>query len=399
AAAPKDTLQIGDAGNKQMVTVKEEGEKGLAQFFEKEKSAFKGVLGPNGMPPMPPSRHQTSKRYTMLEEDEQAYSSSGSGDEDGIVVKLWIADCSHITCNKHLPGGGTSCAHATEPYYLLTKSLAVSFHPKGQPPKAQCPQCVENGDSEVKSLYPIRGLQDGELDEQIPEEWLRCPPIKLDGKIPGMEALRHQFQYMNISRYAIRITKHWKSTAAKQRVMEAAYGKERKQRRQIQNEVLDLKSKIEGLEKCEARLAKWESRKPVINHYLGIVGDMAKEIKTLRDRLAELGYDAAAQDFLFNMAPWDGNRAPQFRENAGYQRHQTNSIHSKNAISEEQQQTSSGRKRKLSELVDGHNYHDPPLSYIAGDVSFTCTSSITVSNAERLSLWAIGLARTAPPKL
>ncbi|RMY27047.1 hypothetical protein D0865_04932 [Hortaea werneckii] len=75
AAAPKDTLQIGDAGNKQMVTVKEEGEKGLAQFFEKEKSAFKGVLGPNGMPPMPPSRHQTSKRYTMLEEDEQAYSS------------------------------------------------------------------------------------------------------------------------------------------------------------------------------------------------------------------------------------------------------------------------------------------------------------------------------------
>ncbi|RMZ27011.1 hypothetical protein D0859_08922 [Hortaea werneckii] len=76
AAAPKDTLQIGDAGNKQMVTVKEEGEKGLAQFFEKEKSAFKGVLGPNGMPPMPPSRHQTSKRYTMLEEDEQAYSSN-----------------------------------------------------------------------------------------------------------------------------------------------------------------------------------------------------------------------------------------------------------------------------------------------------------------------------------
>ena len=28
AAAPKDTLQIGDAGNKQMGTVKEEGEKG-----------------------------------------------------------------------------------------------------------------------------------------------------------------------------------------------------------------------------------------------------------------------------------------------------------------------------------------------------------------------------------
>ncbi|RMZ02840.1 hypothetical protein D0862_05885 [Hortaea werneckii] len=285
---------------------------------------------------------------------------SGSGDEDGIVVKLWIADCSHITCNKHLPGGGTSYAYTTDPYYLLTKSLAVPFHLKGQPPKAQCPQCVENGDSEVKSLYPIRGLQDGEFDEQIPKEWLRCPPIKLDGEIPGMEALR--FQYMNISRYAIRITKHWKSTAAKQSVMESAYGKERKQRRHIQNEVLDLKSKIEELEKCETRLAKWESRKPIINHYLGIVGDMAKEIKTLRDQLAELGYDSAGQDFMFTMASWDGNQTPRIYDNTEHPRHQTNSIHSRNAITEEQQQTSSARKRKLSELADGHNYHDPPLS-------------------------------------
>lgn len=31
---------------------------------------------------------------------------SGSGDEDGIVTKLWIAECSHITCGKHLEGGG-----------------------------------------------------------------------------------------------------------------------------------------------------------------------------------------------------------------------------------------------------------------------------------------------------
>ncbi|RMY74171.1 hypothetical protein D0864_10073 [Hortaea werneckii] len=252
---------------------------------------------------------------------------SGSGDEDGIVVKLWIADCSHITCNKHLPGGGMSYARTTDRYYLLTKSLAVPFHPKGQPPKAQCPQCMENGNNEVKSLYPIRGLQDGEFDEQIPKEWLRCPPTKLDGEIPGMEALR--FQYMNISRYAIRITKHWKSTAAKQRKMEAAYVKERKQRRQIQNEVLDLKGKIEELEKCEARLAKWESRKPIINHYLGIVGDMAKEIKTLRDLLAELGYESTGQNFLFDMASWDGTRRPRVHDNTEYQGYKANPVHSK----------------------------------------------------------------------
>ena len=31
---------------------------------------------------------------------------SGSGNEDGIVTKMWIADCSHVTCAKHLENGG-----------------------------------------------------------------------------------------------------------------------------------------------------------------------------------------------------------------------------------------------------------------------------------------------------
>jgi hypothetical protein len=75
AAAPKeDVLQIGDAGSKQLVALKEEGEKGLSAFFEKDKSVAQGVLGPNGMPPMPASRHLQGKRYTMLPREEQAYS-------------------------------------------------------------------------------------------------------------------------------------------------------------------------------------------------------------------------------------------------------------------------------------------------------------------------------------
>ena len=82
----------------------------------------------------------------------------------------------------------------------------------------------------------------------------------------------------------------------------------------------------------------------------------------MRDQLADLGYEAAGQDFMFDMAQWDGNRAPRIHDNAELQRHQANSIHSKNAITEDQQQTSSARKRKLSELADSHNYHDPPLS-------------------------------------
>lgn len=65
---------------------------------------------------------------------------------------------------------------------------------------------------------------------------------------------------------------------------------------------------------------------------------------------------------MFTMASWDGNQTPRIYDNTEHPRHQTNSIHSRNAITEEQQQTSSARKRKLSELADGHNYHDPPLS-------------------------------------
>lgn len=33
---------------------------------------------------------------------------SGSGDDDGIVTRLWIAECSHVSCGKHLAGGGAS---------------------------------------------------------------------------------------------------------------------------------------------------------------------------------------------------------------------------------------------------------------------------------------------------
>ena len=44
---------IGEAGQKQLVEAKSEGEKGLAAFFEKEKALAKDVLGPGGMPPLP----------------------------------------------------------------------------------------------------------------------------------------------------------------------------------------------------------------------------------------------------------------------------------------------------------------------------------------------------------
>lgn len=81
AAAPKeDVLQIGDAGTKQLVEVKEEGEKGLATFFKKDNKNMMGVLGPGGMPPMPKNLGQNmvqgsdGHRYEI--QKEQSYETS-----------------------------------------------------------------------------------------------------------------------------------------------------------------------------------------------------------------------------------------------------------------------------------------------------------------------------------
>lgn len=77
--SPKeDVLQIGDAGAKQLVQVKQEGEdKGLAAFFEKEKSASKGIFGPGGLPPFPSGMSRTSpmggRKYVMDADREQGF--------------------------------------------------------------------------------------------------------------------------------------------------------------------------------------------------------------------------------------------------------------------------------------------------------------------------------------
>lgn len=76
AAQPKeDQLKIGEAGKNQLIALKEEGEKGLSAFFEKEKSMSRGVLGPNGMPPLP-ARYGVTKqdpKYTLSKDEEQPY--------------------------------------------------------------------------------------------------------------------------------------------------------------------------------------------------------------------------------------------------------------------------------------------------------------------------------------
>jgi hypothetical protein len=73
-ASPTKEL-IGESGQKELIAVKEEGEKGLAAFFEKEKDASVNVLGADGLPPLPSGLSTTKdgkKDYELLQD--QSYS-------------------------------------------------------------------------------------------------------------------------------------------------------------------------------------------------------------------------------------------------------------------------------------------------------------------------------------
>jgi hypothetical protein len=74
AAAPKDdVLQLGEAGSKQLVQVKEESERGLSPHFQQNAASLQAVLGPDGLPPRPPSLHRANRTYGLIKEEEQTY--------------------------------------------------------------------------------------------------------------------------------------------------------------------------------------------------------------------------------------------------------------------------------------------------------------------------------------
>ncbi|PYH40514.1 putative NADH-ubiquinone oxidoreductase 21 kDa subunit [Aspergillus saccharolyticus JOP 1030-1] len=65
-AAPKEVLKLGEAGAKQLVSVKQQGdERGLAGLFEKNKMEARGVLDANGLPPLPCSLNSSASKYRL----------------------------------------------------------------------------------------------------------------------------------------------------------------------------------------------------------------------------------------------------------------------------------------------------------------------------------------------
>lgn len=89
-----------------------------------------------------------------------------------------------------------------------------------------------------------------------------------------------QFQYSNIVHYARGVTMNWRDANHKQRAMEESCSKERKAHRRMQTELLEMKTRVAVLEKAEAQLQKWESRRALISHYLGVVKDMSELVQS-----------------------------------------------------------------------------------------------------------------------
>lgn len=88
---------------------------------------------------------------------------------------------------------------------------------------------------------------------------------------------------MALVRYARNVRNHTKDALHKAHATETAFAKERKQRRQVQAEALNLQSRLERFEKIESKLNMWESRKPKIFHYLGIFGEMMRQAGSFTD--------------------------------------------------------------------------------------------------------------------
>lgn len=89
------------------------------------------------------------------------------------ITKLWLTECAHLTCGRHLPGGG------------------APFHSIHEVPRAPCPLCsIENDDHSDKALFFINGISKGQYDVNIPDVYFQMPPIQLSGGDPGLEALR-----------------------------------------------------------------------------------------------------------------------------------------------------------------------------------------------------------------
>ncbi|KAJ9665117.1 hypothetical protein H2201_004777 [Coniosporium apollinis] len=295
----------------------------------------------------------------------------GRSPEAQIATRLWLTECAHLTCGEHLEGGG------------------APFHPEGEQPRAPCPLCVvEKNDGRPKSLYGIRGTQEGSYDEAIPGSWFESPPVRLDRNGAGMEALRvsntqcsatwlkrltdMQFQYLQLIRFSTKILQKSRQATQTQAEAERTIEDLLSSHQTLEDRVKELKSRVKALERSEAKLRHWEEREPAIRHYLGVVSAIAKENDSLKAQLVALGYEVPKTNYSLKLADdrhlLNASRAGEKQQPAPPERSQVHEVsqtpgvrqndrssNNQDRSSESHETTSSGRKRKLQEFTE-QNY-------------------------------------------
>ncbi|CAD6593676.1 MAG: hypothetical protein ASARMPREDX12_007428 [Alectoria sarmentosa] len=183
---------------------------------------------------------------TIYAHDDQNNGLRNNGDpHKSKITKLWLTECAHLTCGKHLPGGG------------------APFHSLHEVPRAPCPLCsIEKNDHSDKALFFINGLSKGQYDGNIPDVYFQTPPIQLSGGDPGLEALR--FQYLSLLRSGTK-----------------------------------THEKLIGLAQA---LKRWEDKKPEIVRSLSSVAPLRDELLSAGRRLMALGEDVSSIETMLKLA-------------------------------------------------------------------------------------------------
>jgi molecular chaperone GrpE (heat shock protein) len=87
---------------------------------------------------------------------------------------------------------------------------------------------------------------------------------------------------MALARYSQKAHTRWKAAEEKHAAAANALSRERKQRKQLQADLEDAKTRAvsdaAALEKARANLKKWEERMPVINSLMAAVTPMAESV-------------------------------------------------------------------------------------------------------------------------
>ncbi|KAI9773887.1 MAG: hypothetical protein M1840_006113 [Geoglossum simile] len=229
----------------------------------------------------------------------------------GTVPRLWMTSCGHVICGKHLEGGvdiADGWGYKGAP-----------FHPMGVDMMTVCTICDRDfGEKGDVALYPIWGVTDGFYDSRLPKAFFQVPPIKFDniyiesfrqGREPSRqerEANEHarealRFQFISLTCYA-------KGIRGKLSETESQLRKYEHQLKALKEENIQLLRSLhcqreeyrEKLEVLEKEKSAWQQKKRMAIHYVSLVGAIADENATLKQRLVSLGFPMEDTHYTFD---------------------------------------------------------------------------------------------------